>query len=255
METITFKDSEDNTFESPLVYCCDLVGFVETVAYLRGYNFTDMAHKIGMDSGKGHLRMVLTMYDEEDILPNNNKERVTRAEGIGAGTSYRLTGRKKIMILASAPKVPENYNNCAIFINKVNISSLVYTFTGDLKLYNIIGGLMASSSKCPCIYCEGSRENGKWEEGAPLRTFRNIQQNVDDWLNSGGNKKKAKLFTNCVEKPLLASEDDDLDTTMLLKTTPPALHLKLSINHFLKELYKVSLRYFSICVNIYRRIQ
>ena len=153
VETTTFKDSDDNPLESPFVYCCDLVGFVETLAYLRGYNFTDMAQKIGMDSGKGHLRMVLTMYDDEDLL-HTTKDRVTRAEGIGSGSSYRLTGRRRIMILASAPKVPENYFNCSIFINKVNINSLVFTFTGDLKLYNIIGGLMSSSCRCPCIYCE-----------------------------------------------------------------------------------------------------
>ena len=125
--------------ESPFVYCCDIVGFVETIASLRGYNFTDMAQKIGMDFGKGHLRMVLTMYDDEDLLNISTKERITRAEGIGSGSSYKLTGRRRIMILASAPKVPENYHNCGIFIQNVAINSLLYTFTGDLKLYNIIG--------------------------------------------------------------------------------------------------------------------
>ena len=154
VEMTTFLDSDENPFQSPFVFCSDLVGFVETLAYLRGYNFTDMAQKIGMDSGKGHLRMVLTMYDEEDIIPVNNKPRATRMEGIGAGTSYRLTGRRKIMILASAPKVPENHHNCSLFIDKVKINSLVYKFTGDLKLYNIVGGLMSSSAKHPCIYCE-----------------------------------------------------------------------------------------------------
>ena len=107
-----------------------------------------------MDSGKGHLRMILTMYDEEDILPVHTMSRVTREEGIGGGTGYKLTGRRKIMIIASAPKVPENHHNCSIFIDKANINSLVYKFTGDLKLYNIVGGLMSSSAKHPCIYCE-----------------------------------------------------------------------------------------------------
>ena len=239
VEMTTFLDSDDKPFQSPFVFCSDLVGFVETLAYLRGFNFTDMAQKIGMDSGKGHLRMVLTMYDEEDIIPVNNKPRITRMDGIGAGTSYRLTGRRKIMILASAPKVPENHHNCSIFIDKVNINSLVYKFTGDLKLYNIVGGLMSGSAKHPCIYCEAAKEDGKWQEDAPLRTLRNIQQHVDDWQTSGGDRKKAKMFSNCVQSPLLASGDDNPDTPMLLMTVPPALHLKLAINHFLKELAKV----------------
>ena len=88
VETVTFKDSNDKPFDSPLVYCCDLVGFVETLSQLRGYNFTDMAEKIGMDSGKGHLRMVLTMYDDEDLLhvSTGDIDRVTRKQGIGAGS-------------------------------------------------------------------------------------------------------------------------------------------------------------------------
>ena len=56
---------------------------------------------------------------------------------------------------------------------------------------------------------------------------------------SGGNRSKAKNFTNCVKKPLLASSGDDPDTPLLIKAAPPALHLKLGINHFLKELAKV----------------
>ena len=154
IESITFEDSEGELFQSPFVFCSDICGFVETLAFLRGHNFTDMAHKIGMDSGKGHLRMVLTMYDEEDILPVHTNSRVTREEGIGGGTGYKLTGRRKIMIIASAPRVPENHHNCSIFIDKANINSLVYKFTGDLKLFNIVGGLMSCSARHPCIYCE-----------------------------------------------------------------------------------------------------
>ena len=154
VEMTEFEDTAANPLHSPFVYCSDIMGFVETLASLRGYNFTDLAPKIGMDSGKGHLRMVLTLYDQGIILPNNSKQRVVRSSGIGSGTDYRLTGRKKIMILASAPGVPETYNNCALFIDKVQINNLSYTFTGDLKLYNIVGGLMSSSCKSPCIYCE-----------------------------------------------------------------------------------------------------
>ena len=154
VEKVTFKNNDGEDFESPLVFCSDVVGFVETLAHLRGYNFTDMVEKVGMDSGKGHLRMVLTLYDEEDLLHLSTGSRVTRQEGIGSGCQYKLTGRKKIMILATTPNVPESYLNCSIIMNKVNINSLAYRFTGDLKIFNIMAGLMSASSKCPCIYCE-----------------------------------------------------------------------------------------------------
>ena len=83
------------------------------------------------------------------------------------------------------------------------------------------------------------KEDGKFADNARLRTFRNIQENVCNWQISGGKKGKAKNFSSCIEKPLLASPDDDLDTPMLLKSVLPALHLKLSINHILKELAKL----------------
>ena len=117
VEKVTFKNNDGEDFESPLVFCSDVVGFVETLAHLRGYNFTDMVEKVGMDSGKGHLRMVLTLYDEEDLLHLSTGSRVTRQEGIGSGCQYKLTGRKKIMILATTPKVPESYLNCSIIMN------------------------------------------------------------------------------------------------------------------------------------------
>ena len=154
VETVIFKDSNDEDLESPLVYCCDIVGFVETLSHLRGYNITDMTEKIGMDSGKGHLRMVLTLYDDQDLLHPSTGNRITREQGIGASCQYKLTGRKKIMILATVPKVPESYYNCSLIINKVDINSIAYKFTGDLKIYNILGGLMSASARCPCIYCE-----------------------------------------------------------------------------------------------------
>lgn len=39
--------------------------------------------KIGIDFGKGHLRMILSLYNPEDILQPPSK-RVTRENGIGA---------------------------------------------------------------------------------------------------------------------------------------------------------------------------
>ena len=62
---------------------------------------------------------------------------------------------------------------------------------------------------------------------------------MEAWQASGGIRKNAKDFRNCLEKPLLAGSDDNPDTLMLLKAVPPALHLKLCINHLLQELAKV----------------
>ena len=36
--------------------------------------------------------------------------------------------------------VPENYNNCQIFMSKTGINDVLYTFSGDLKIMNIMSG-------------------------------------------------------------------------------------------------------------------
>ena len=150
-----------------------------------------------MDTGKGHLKLVLTMYDVDKLLDKTECRR-TRSRGIGSGPEFRLTGRKKIFILAIAPSVKETYKNCCIFCCKGQLNQLDFTFTGDLKVFNIVGGIMSCSSKQPCIYCEASREDGIWQCNAPLRTFNSVKMKYLEWQAASGCKEKAKFYGNCV---------------------------------------------------------
>ena len=74
---------------------------------------------------------------------------------------------------------------------------------------------MSCSSKFPCLFCESEKIEGVWKPDAPLRTFGNISEHTKDWLMSGGNKGKAKEFTNCVETPLIFSDDDSPECLVL----------------------------------------
>ena len=60
--------------------------------------------------------------------------------------------------------------------------------------------------------------NGKFEENSPLRTFRNIQDNFNNWQKSGGKKDKAKVFSNCIEKPLLYSSEQEIRNILIFLT-------------------------------------
>jgi hypothetical protein len=95
--------------------------------------------------------MTLTMYDPGNLLPGKEQVRNTRKSGIGNSVKFKETGVKKVMILACAPKVPENVFNTQVFIEKVGLHRLPYTFTGDLKLLNIVAGIMPGSAKHPCV--------------------------------------------------------------------------------------------------------
>ena len=115
-----------------------------------------------MDGGKGHLKMILTMYEPDRVLDNKvTRNRVTREAGIGSGEHFSLLGRKKVMILAIAPDTPENYTNLQIFYDMVGINKLEYKQTGDFKALNMLHGLMSCSSLCGCCYCEAKRSRGR----------------------------------------------------------------------------------------------
>ena len=242
-DQVQFSDSEGNAIIRPFVYCSDIVGFVHEIAKLRGVNLADLVLKVGLDGGKGHLKMILTVYDPSCLLVNmGGGSRVTRELGIGSGEEYSLLGRKKIMILACSPNTPENYTNLQIFYDMVGINQLAYKQTGDMKALNILLGMMACSSLCGCCYCDAKRSSEEWVDGgAHLRSAANIAENVANFQKvAGGDRNKAKdISANCVTKALLFDEDDDPETLVLLKCPPPALHLKLSLNHLLVELSKV----------------
>ena len=77
------------------------------MAYLRGENWTDMP-KFGFDSGKGHLRMTLSLLETSISSSHEAQEnqRVKRSDKIeGAAAEYSVTGRKKVQIVASASQV------------------------------------------------------------------------------------------------------------------------------------------------------
>ena len=140
------------------------------------------------------------------------------------------------MILASSPEVTETYHNVSVFLDKVQVWC---TWTGDLEMANLMAGVMSCSSSHPCVYCETGCKKGHWLERGALRTVGSIQEKQAEWRESGGVRDKAKEFSNCIECPLLGFPDKNPDTLLLSVFDPPALHLKLVVNHFISQLEKV----------------
>ena len=242
-DVVQFSDSEGKPINRPFVYCSDILGFVGELAMLRGLSVGDLILKVGVDGGKGHLKMILTMYEPDNLLVNmGGGNRVTREAGIGSGEQYSLLGRKKVMILAIAPKVPENYTNLQLFYDMVGLNKLQYKQTGDMKALNILLGMMSCSSQCGCCYCDAKRSAKEWVEGgAKLRSAGSLAANAKNFQHfASGDRDRAKdISANCVHTPIIFDEDDDPSLPVLLKCPPPALHLKLSLNKLLVELSKV----------------
>ena len=88
-DEIQLIDSDNNPLVRPFVYCSDIIGFVSELAQLRGFSVSDLSLKVGVDGGKGRLKMILTMYEPDRVLDDRiARNRGTREAGIGSGEHY-----------------------------------------------------------------------------------------------------------------------------------------------------------------------
>ena len=83
------------------MFCSAIVDFVSELIELRKLNFGDFKLKVGIDKGRGHLKMVLSLYNPDEVVKVKEEGRVTMQMGIGSGDDYSLIGKKKIFILAN----------------------------------------------------------------------------------------------------------------------------------------------------------
>ncbi|KAJ6646662.1 Helicase required for RNAi-mediated heterochromatin assembly 1, partial [Pseudolycoriella hygida] len=208
------------------VYCNNLSGLIKYVLEQR--QVTQFHLKIGIDSGGGSLKVSLSIQStEEDELAMDRSKRQSYDDSI-ASKRFRDSGVKKLFIIGIAETVQENYQNVSLLWSEIdiNISSGNGTFVIDLKLANIICGLMPHSSLFPCTFCISSKY--KLSECAEFRTIRNSLQSNEKWLASGAKKNDAKMFFNCIQMPLFTGASN-LDERFIDIIPPPELHLMLGV--------------------------
>lgn len=87
----------------------------------------------------------------------------------------------------------------------MNVSSFECTIATDLKLANILTGLMSHSSLYPCTYCFAKKD--ELEGYDTYRTVGNTLQYYEAWMKAGASKTKAKEFKNCIHPPLFDTSE------------------------------------------------
>lgn len=202
------------TIERSVVFCNDLNRLIHFVWQKR--NYTDETHvKLGIDGGGGFLKLCLSFSNP-----------VATGLKVRKNSDY---GVKKIIVIAIAPDVQENYENVSKIWCLLNLNNLQATYktnisiATDLKLANIICGLMTHSSAHPCTWCDISKTS--LSSAGVMRTSDNICDKYQLWLQSGGDRKKAKLFGNCVNIPIFSWRNSS--TQIINVLPPPELHLML----------------------------
>ena len=118
--------------------------------------------------------------------------------GDGISNNVKDTSTKRAIIIAFVDDIPENYCNLSIILDKLKVHLIKYhhKFVSDLKLGNIVLGLMECGSRHGCPNCKRKKnKDGVWQKGDP-RDLGNLASDHTMWEENSGRKNKLKEFFN-----------------------------------------------------------
>ena len=152
---------------------------------------------------------------------------------------FKDSGVKKVIILGIAPGVEELYNNVKKLWVNIGLHNLERPFTiaTDLKLCNVLLGLMTHSSMHPCCWCDIDKNN--LAKKGKQRTFESLNDLFWMFFDSQASKENAKEYGNVIHLPMIV-ENVDPSTPVINVVPPPELHLMLGpVNHMYDQMNKV----------------
>ena len=98
--------------------------------------------------------------DMEGMKASGSKKRSTYSEG-GSLRKGKLSGVKRIILLAVVPDIKETHNNLAIIFNLFRINKISFKIVSDFKLQLLTLGLQTATASYPCAYCFISKDELK----------------------------------------------------------------------------------------------
>ena len=160
--------------EFPTIVCFDLLGLIDMVLEKRERERDSVLIKISVDGGGGFLKICASIFEIDDPTP-----RVSGA----LSKKFLESGVKKILIVG--PDVSENY----VIVKRLWINCDVdklrnYRVATDLKLCNILLGMMSHSSCHLCAWCDITKGN--------QRTISSLMNLFWDFFESRNKNLKQK---------------------------------------------------------------
>ena len=202
-----------------MVFCHDVEALVAYILEQRQYDPYNHIVRIGLDGGGGMFKIIMNIID------------TTACRHSRTGT-FKDTGVKRTIILAVV-----EYENLNFILSKLfNLDRVKFYICTDIKLLNIITGIQSSACKQPCPYCcTGNLQN--LTEISEERTLGSIRCSASAYKAAGSVKKYAKLYSSCINPPLLMGEDRE---RIIDICAPPELHLMQGIvKHIYDKMAKV----------------
>ena len=140
--------------EQPTVVCNNLPGLIDKIIETRKQVENEsLLIKISIDGGGGFLKVCLSLFDINDPFPKLSSSSMLKR--------FKDSGVKRIFIIGIVPKVSEDYVNVKrLWINiGIHVLQKKYTIATDLKLCNVLLGMMSPSSCHPCVWCDITKGN------------------------------------------------------------------------------------------------
>ena len=201
--------------------------FVEHVIESRNLNPEDVILRVSLDGGGEFIKVCLSIFDPEITL-----------RGKCLSKQFKDTGVKKAFIIALVPDTPEIQHNVKRLWINTGLDSLERRFTiaTDLKMINILIGLMSHSCSHPCSWCDTGKDR-LMNKGVQC-TLGSLEALFWSYYDTRADKSKAKEFGNVVHPCMIRVVDES--TPVLLVVPPPELHLMMgTVSHLFNNLEKV----------------
>lgn len=153
---IKVKANKTEDTSQHAVFCNDLGGFITLIKNKR--QVTDVHLKFGIDGAGGFLKLCLSIQSIDDDDDNSLIDSGRRKyKDVAISTEFQDSKVKKLFIIGLAQSVQENYHNVFLLWRAIHINEFDGTIATDLKLANILSGLMSHSSQNPCTWCEAQK--------------------------------------------------------------------------------------------------
>uniref|UniRef100_A0A1I8I211 RING-type domain-containing protein n=1 Tax=Macrostomum lignano TaxID=282301 RepID=A0A1I8I211_9PLAT len=207
------------------VVCTDVVELLgRMIANRRLMDVASTVVRIGIDGGGGFLKLSISVFDL-CVCAGEEQQK-------GADRRFLDTGVHRAVILGIAPNTQENHRNleCLWESCRLQLLSANISIACDLKLANILLGLMAHSSSHPCTWCNVNK--GSLDSCGEPRTFGSLSEKYQAYLAAGGERQLAKHFDNVVQPSIFSA---GVEVPVLHIVPPPELHLLTGAVHVLYE--------------------
>ena len=208
--------------QEPVILCTDVNELIKKVIEERELDENDLLVRVGLDGGGGFVKVCLSLFNLCSDRPSKILYKKLKDSGV-----------RKSFIIALVREIQENYFNMKTLWLNAGLNKLQWPFViaTDLKLCNILLGLMSHSSTHPCCWCD--IDKSQLHKKGKLRTVGNLDALFWTFYDSRAKLDKAKDYGNVVHPSLIVG---DKDTPILLVVPPPELHLLIGpVNHITKS--------------------